>query len=377
MPTTKRDYYDVLGVPRTAKPDEVKAAYRRLAKEYHPDRNPESRTEAEEKFKELSEAYEVLANEQKRRLYDLRGHEGVSTEFGPGGFDFRRDFTHTDDLNDVFGDLLHGFGGGRGGGLFDLLFSGGGGRQRARRGGDIRIRMRMSLEEIAAGVVKEVSFTRHEACAACGGRGGTGESTCPTCGGRGEVRQQARSVFGQFVQVAACPDCDGSGQRFKNKCNVCGGEGRVRQKRTLKVRIPAGVTGGNYIPLHDEGNYGPGGYGDVLIEIEEKPHPLFLRRGDDIVVDVTIPIPTAVLGGKVEIPMLDGTKTLTVPSGTIHGALLRVKGGGINRLDGGRGDELVRIRLHVPKKLAGEERRLWEKLAEVASEVLPSPRRPA
>ena len=320
----------------------------------------------------------MLADEQKRRVYDLHGHEGVSSQFGPGGFDFRRDFTHTEDLNDVFGDLLRGFGGGAGGGLFDFLFGGGGGaRQRSRRGGDIRIHMRLGLEDIATGVVKEVTFMRHESCTSCGGRGGTDDEACKACAGRGQVRQQTNSVFGQFVQVAPCPACAGSGRHIKNPCKDCGGEGRTRHRRTLKVRIPAGVSGGNYIPLHDEGNYGPGGRGDVLIEIEEKPHPLFLRRGDDIMVDVTVSLPTAVLGGKIEVPTLDGTKTVSVPSGAIHGALLRIKGGGVGHLDGGRGDESVRLLLHVPKKPGGEERKLWQRLAETPGDTLPPPRRPA
>ncbi|MFO7638858.1 MAG: molecular chaperone DnaJ [bacterium] len=375
MPTTKRDYYEVLGVERTASADAVKTAYRRLAKEHHPDRNPDNRAEAEEKFKELSEAYEVLADEQKRRLYDLRGHEGVSSQFGPGGFDFRRDFTHTEDLSDLFGDLLRGVGGG-GGGLFDLLFRSGGGGQRVHRGGDIRIRLRLSLEEIASGVVKEVSFTRFEACEACNGRGGSGEDSCPTCGGRGQVRRQTSSFVGSFVQVANCPACGGSGRRFKDPCKACSGEGRVRRRRTLKVRIPAGVSSGNFIPLHNEGHFGSGGRGDVLIEVEEKPHELFVRRGDDLVVDVPIPLATAVLGGRVEVPTLSGSRSISVPSGTSHGGLLRVKGAGIGHLDGGRGDELVRILLDVPRKPTGEERKLWQRLAEMSGEASP-PRRPA
>ncbi|MFO7675423.1 MAG: molecular chaperone DnaJ [bacterium] len=376
MPKTKRDYYEVLGVSNTAKPDEIKSAYRRLAKEYHPDRNPENRAEAEEKFKELSEAYEVLADAGKRQLYDQHGHEGVSSQFGPGGFNFRRDFSHTDDLNDVFGDLLRGFGGGGGGGLFDLLFGGGPAQRRSQRGGDIRIRMRLTLEEVAEGTVKEVSFARYEPCATCGGKGGSGEERCPTCGGRGQVRQQTSSIFGQFVQVADCPACSGAGRRFKEQCRDCRGDGRTRRRRTLKVRIPPGVSSGNYIPLHGEGHSGPGGHGDVLIEVEERPHPLFLRRGDDVVVDVAVPLATAVLGGKVEVPTLAGAKSLSVPPGTSNGAFLRVKGGGVGHLDGGRGDQLVRVVLHVPRKLSGEERALWQKLAATAGEAPPGPRRP-
>ncbi len=375
MPTTKRDYYEVLGVPRTAGPDEVKSAYRKLAKQYHPDQNPDNRAEAEEKFKELSEAYEVLIDENKRKLYDQYGHEGVSRQFGPGGFDFRRDFTHTEDLSDIFGDLLRGFGGGLGGGVFDSLF-GAGQQTAARRGGDIRVRLKLGLEEIAEGVTKEVAISRFEACEACHGRGGSGEDTCPTCRGRGQVQRQASSMFGQFVRVTACPACGGTGVRLKNRCAKCDGAGRLRHQRTLKVRIPAGVANGNYIPLHDEGHFGPAGSGDVIIEIEEKPHPLFLRREDDIVVDLPIPLTTAVLGGKATVPLLSGERTIDVAPGTAHGALLRLRGAGLKRLDGGRGDELVRVRIHVPRKLSAEEKKLWKKLAETPTEPVPPPRRP-
>ena len=377
MPETKRDYYEVLGLSRTATQDEIKSAYRRLAKEYHPDRNPDSKTEAEEKFKELSEAYEVLANGDKRQLYDRHGHAGVSSQFGPGGFNFRRDFTHTDDISDLFGDLLRGFGGGSGG-VFDLLFGGGRSRRRqARRGGDIRIRMRLSLEEIADGVTKEIAFSRYEACSVCKGKGGTDEETCPTCGGRGQVQQQTNSVFGRFVQVAVCPTCGGSGRRVKNPCGSCKGEGRVRHKRKLKVRIPAGVSDGNYIPLHNEGNYGPGGKGDVLVEINQKDHPLFVRHGDDLAVEVPIALATAVLGGRIEVPTLKGDKRIDIKAGTRMGSIVKIRGAGIGHLDGGRGDELVRVVLHVPAHLSREEKELWKKLAQVHAEDIPSPRRPA
>lgn len=378
MPKTKRDYYEVLGVGRQASLDEIKQAYRRLAKEYHPDRNPDNRAEAEERFKELSEAYEVLANAEKRRLYDLRGHEGVSQQFGPGGFDFGRDFTHVDDLTDLFGDLFGGRAGrSAAGGLFDLLFSGGGRRRRAARGGDIRIRMRLTLEEIASGVTREVTFSRFEVCAECQGRGGKGTMACPTCGGSGQVRRQSSSFFGQFVQVVPCPDCGGEGSRVMGPCDKCRGDGRVRQQRTLKVRIPAGVASGNFIPLHDEGHYGPGGRGDLLIEIEEKEHPLFVRHGDDLVVEVPVSYAQAALGGKIEVPTLNGSKRIALPAGIQSGKVIRVKGAGIRHLDGGKGDELVRVIVHVPGKVGKGETELLKKLESVSAETLPSPRRPA
>ncbi|MEO0081364.1 MAG: J domain-containing protein [candidate division WOR-3 bacterium] len=378
MPQTKRDYYEVIGVPRNATLEEIKSAYRRLAKQYHPDQNPGNRAEAEEKFKELSEAYEVLADENKRRLYDQYGHEGVSRQFGPGGFDFRRDFTHTEDISDIFGDLLRGFGGGfTSGGLFDVLFGGQTeGSARGRRGGDIRIRLKLTLEEIAEGVVREVTFSRYEACEECGGRGGTGQEVCPTCRGQGRVQRRTSSIFGQFVQVSSCPACGGQGTRVRETCRKCEGEGRVRRQRTLKVRVPAGVSSGNYIPLRNEGHYGPAGTGDVLIEVEEKEHPLFLRRGDDIIVELPVTPAQAVLGAKLTVPTLGGEKVITLPAGTESGALLRLRGAGVKRLDGGRGDELVRVVLQVPTRLSAEERKLWKALADSENRDSLVPRKP-
>jgi len=376
MATTRRDYYEVLGISRGASRDEVKTAYRKLAKEYHPDCNPDNRAEAEEKFKELSEAYEVLADADKRRLYDSYGHEGVSRQFGPGGFDFRRDFTHVSDISDLFGDLLQGFGMGSGGGLFDLLVGGRPQSRRHARGGDIRISVRLGLEEIASSVTKELSFNRFERCPECEGAGGKGKETCATCRGQGQVQHRASSFLGQFVQVQPCPDCGGNGERVKETCKACAGDGRVRKPRTLKVRIPAGVSAGNYLPLHGEGHYGPGGNGDVLVQFEEREHPLFLRQRDDIAVEVPVSLSTAILGGKLKVPTLSGEKELEVPAGTQSGTVLRIRGAGIKHLDGGVGDELVRVVLHVPKRLSREEKNLLKKLDESKSEETPAPRKP-
>ncbi len=376
MPETKRDYYEVLGVSRNATQEEIKAAYRRLAKQYHPDRNPENRKEAEEKFKELSEAYEVLADPEKRRLYDTYGHQGVSAQFGPGGFDFRRHFTHEEDLEDIFGDLLRGFGGG--GSIFDLLF----GSEEVRstrsrvRGKNIVIKLRLSLEEIASGATKEITFSRFEKCDLCGGAGGTDRVVCGTCRGQGRVRRQTSSVFGQFIQVTTCPDCGGAGERVKNVCARCGGEGRIRRTRTLKVKIPSGVTSGMPIVLENEGHWGTGGSGDVVIEIEEKEHPLFLRKGDDLLVEVPISIPTAVLGGKVKVPTLNGFKEIEVPAGTSSGVVFRLRGQGIRRMQGGVGDLLVRFVVHIPRSLSQKERNIYRQLGEFQSEPVPGPRKP-
>jgi molecular chaperone DnaJ len=377
MATTRRDYYDVLGLGRGATQDEVKSAYRKLAKEHHPDRNPDNRAEAEEKFKELSEAYEVLADANKRKLYNSYGHEGVSRQFGPGGFDFRRDFTHSQDVSDIFGDLLQGFGMGSGGGLFDLLVGGRPQSRRHARGGDIRISVRLDLEEIAASVTKELSFNRFERCPECAGAGGKGKETCSACHGRGQVQHRTSSFLGQFVQVQSCPDCGGAGERVKETCKACAGAGRVRKPRTLKVRIPAGVSPGNYLPLHGEGHYGPGGSGDVLVQFEEREHPLYLRQGDDIAVEVPVTIVVAVLGGKVKVPTLAGEKEIEVSAGTQSGTVLRIRGAGIKHLEGGAGDELVRVVIHVPKHLSRDEKNLLKKLDESRTEEMPGPRKPA
>jgi molecular chaperone DnaJ len=236
--------------------------------------------------------------------------------------------------------------------------------------------MPLTLEEIAQSVTKEVTFSRFEPCSACAGAGGTGRQTCPTCHGQGQVRHQTNSLFGQFVQVAACPDCEGEGSRVKEECKQCSGSGRERKQRTLKVRIPAGVANGNYLPLHGEGHFGPGGTGDVLVEIQEKEHALFVRQNDDVVVDVPIAVGTALLGGRVKVPGLAGEREIDVPAGTQSGAVFRVRGAGIRHLDGGAGDELVRVVLHVPRKLSREEKGLVRKLDEARSEPVPPPRRP-
>jgi molecular chaperone DnaJ len=376
MATTKRDYYEILGVARNATEEEIKQAYRRLAKQYHPDMNPNNRKEAEEKFKELSEAYEVLLDKDKRRLYDQYGHEGVARGFGPGGFDFRRDFTHAEDLRDIFGDLLRGFGDFGTGSIFDTLFGTGETQtRRPVRGRDIHIRLRLSLEEIAEGTTKEIAISRFEKCAECQGRGGKGTQTCPVCKGRGETRQVSRSVFGQFVQISTCPNCSGQGEIIRDTCANCKGEGRVRVQRTIKVRIPAGVRTDNYLPLHGEGHYGPGGRGDVIIEIEEKEHPLFTRQNDDIIVEVPISITTAILGGEIEVPTLNGKKAIKINPGTKPNSIIRIRGAGIKHLDGGRGDELVRITVHIPEKISNRERELLKELAKNQTEPVPPPKK--
>jgi molecular chaperone DnaJ len=378
MAATKRDYYDVLGVSKTASVDEIKSAYRKLAKEYHPDMNPNDRKAAEEKFKELSEAYEVLSDAKKRQVYDQYGHEAANRNFGPGGFDFRRDFTHTSDLRDIFGDIFAGAGGEpEGGGLFDLLFGGGGGRGRGgpSRGRDIHIRLRLSLNEIALGTEKELRFSRFERCTTCNGRGGKDVMTCTQCRGHGQVQTVARSVFGQMVQVTTCPRCHGSGQVVKVVCPTCSGEGRVRRERVLKARIPAGVSAENFMPIHDEGHWGPGGSGDVRLEFEEKEDALFTRVGDDIIIELPLTPALAALGTELDVPTLEGSKKVRIPAGIQHGQVVRLRNAGIKHLDGGRGDELVRVVIRVPDRLSNREKELYRELAKAQGDAQPEPRK--
>lgn len=365
----KRDYYEILGVSRNATESEIKRAYRKSARKYHPDANPNNREEAREKFKEVSEAYEVLVDPEKRRLYDAYGHEGVSSKFGPQGFTWQH-FTHTDDLKDIFGDFfdLESI---FGGGIFRDLF-GRPTRPRARRGGDIGVRLRLSLEEIATGIEKGITLSRYERCPECEGKGGKGAMKCPACNGRGEVTRTSRGVFGfQSIVRTTCERCGGTGEVFSQTCKKCGGSGRVKVEKTFKVKIPAGVTTGNYIPLRGEGHYGPGGRGNIIVEIEEKEHSLFARRGDDLFISVYIPIATAVLGGEVEVPTLNSQKKVKVPSGIQSGDMIRLKRQGIPRLGGGKGDEFVRIKVYTPKKLSKEEKRLFSELSKASNKVPP------
>jgi molecular chaperone DnaJ len=355
----KRDYYEVLGVSRDATEEEIKKAYRRLAMQYHPDRNPGDK-EAEEKFKEVAEAYEVLRDPEKRRRYDLYGHEGLKAgAAGFGGFEF--------DLADALRIFMsEGFTG------FADLF--GFGREEGRpskaRGSDLQIRLKLTLEEIARGTRKTLKVRKYVVCPECGGSGaprGARPRVCPVCHGSGQVRQVTRSLFGQFVNISTCHHCGGEGQVLDELCRRCGGDGRVQDEVLLEVEIPAGVAEGNYITLRGQGNAGPRGgpAGDAVVVIEEAKHPIFTRSGDDVVLDLPISFPQAALGTEVEIPTLDGRAVLEIRPGTQPGKVLRLRGKGIPHLNGyGRGDLLVRIHVWVPTTLTHEERQLLEKLAQ-------------
>jgi molecular chaperone DnaJ len=373
----KRDYYEVLGVPRDAPDDQIKAAYRRLARKYHPDMNPNSKKEAEEKFKELSEAYEVLMDKNKRTMYDRYGHAGVQSQFGPGGFDMS-DFmrTHYTDLGDIFGefqDVFSDFLGG-GGSLFDQIF-GGGTRTRyatrgkyAARGSGLRLRLSLSLSEIANGVTKTIRVKRYEKCTQCDGKGGKSLKTCPVCHGRGQVQRVQQSFFGQFTTVATCPNCGGTGKVIEEPCPVCRGTGKVQRFATLSVKIPPGVSQGNYISLRGEGNAGSNGGppGDLIVVIDEKEDKIFKRRGNNVYLRIPISFPVAVLGGRVRVPTLWSDVMLKIPPGTQSGKIFRLKGKGIPVLNGfGRGDEIIEVFISVPERLSKEAIDMVKRLRDV------------
>lgn len=351
----KRDYYEVLGVGKNAPADEIKKAYRKLAMQYHPDRNP-GNPEAEERFKESAEAYEVLSNEDKRRRYDQFGHDGLR-----GG-----DSQGFSDINDIFSRFGDVFGGAFGGSIFDEVF--GGGRQSRRRpgsgtpGSDLKLQVTLTLEEIATGVEKTLKVKRTVPCETCSGKGakkGSTPATCSVCKGTGELRQVSRSLFGQFVNVVACTNCGGEGTVIRDPCATCGGDGRVPGERTVKVKIPAGAGDGNYIPLQGQGNAGRRGgqAGDLIVYIKEEEHAHFVRDNENVLYDLFLSYPDLVLGTEVDVPTLGGKAMLKVPAGTPSGQMFRMRDKGIPRLNGsGRGDQIVRISVFVPTSLSSKER---------------------
>jgi molecular chaperone DnaJ len=361
---TKRDYYQILGVDRGSTQEVIKKAYRKLAMQYHPDRNPGNK-EAEEKFKEAAEAYEVLNNAETRQRYDQFGHEGLR---GTGAHPFT-------DVNDIFSTFSDIFGGGFGGSIFDDMFGSGQTRQRRRSssgspGSDLKIRLPLTLEEIASGVEKKLRVKKWKTCDTCHGSGAKttgGKTACPQCNGTGEIRQVSRSVFGQFVNITTCSTCGGEGSIIKDVCPTCTGEGRVQGDETIKVSIPPGVMEGNYIPLHKEGNVGRRGgpAGDIIVLIEEEPHSLFTRNGDDVILDLLVSFPDAAMGTDVEVPTLSGRSKLKIDAGTQSGRILRMREKGIPHLNShGKGDQLVRVNVWVPTKLSNEERQFLKQLAD-------------
>ena len=368
----KRDYYEVLGVDKNATADDIKRAYRKLAVKYHPDKNPGNK-EAEEKFKEAAEAYSVLSDSDKKMKYDQFGHAGVDG----AGPDFSGGFGN---LNDILNDLFGGaFGGGFGGfGGFGGGFGGGQRRERVYRGRDIRVRVKLTLEEIAKGVEKEISIEKNVPCPDCGGRGARNSSdikTCPACNGTGQVQRVVNSFLGQTVTYSTCQQCGGEGKIISNPCHTCNGTGLVRQRETIKVKIPAGVEAGMQMTVQGEGHAAKnnGINGDLLVVIEEQEHPDFRREGSNLLYTKVISIVDAMLGCEVEIPCLDGKYKVKVEPGTQSGTVVRLRGKGLPSVNSyGTGDLYVKIAVWIPKKLTKDEKALFESIRHNDS-IVPNP----
>jgi molecular chaperone DnaJ len=355
----KRDYYEVLGIDKKASADDVKKAYRKMAIKYHPDKNPDDPT-AEDKFKEAAEAYDVLSDDQKRARYDQFGHQGMNS--GPGGYGG----PNMDDIFSQFGDI---FGNDS---PFGSFFNGGGGggqqRQRVRRGTDLRIKLKLDLQEVANGTEKKIKVKRHVSCNTCGGNGsknGTAVRTCQTCQGTGQTRKVVNTMLGQMVSTATCPTCNGEGKLVTDRCDVCHGEGRVLQEDVIPIKIPAGVAEGIQLSVGGKGNVPPRGgvAGDLLIVVEEQEDEDLKRDGTNVVYDLYVNFVDAVLGTSVEVPTIDGRARITLEAGTQSGKILRLKGKGIKELNGyGRGDQLIHVNVWTPKALSADERTTLERL---------------
>lgn len=360
----KRDYYEILGVSKSASKDELKKAYRKLAMQFHPDRNPDDK-QAEEKFKEAAEAYEILNDDNKRARYDRFGHEGVKgSGFGSPGFS---------DINDIFSHFSDIFGGGS---IFDEFFGNSSRSGRRRRGSgipgtDLRVTLKLTLEEIATGVSKKIKIKKLVPCSDCNGTGaseGTSKKTCPVCQGSGEIRNISRSVFGQFVNISQCNNCDGEGIVVDSPCKRCSGDGRYQDDVTVKIDVPAGVHEGSYMSLRGEGNAGKrgGASGDIIVVFKEQEHEYFVREEDDIIYNLVISFPEAALGAEVDVPTLNSKARLKIDPGTQNGKLLKMTGKGIKHLNhSGHGDQIVKVNIDVPKKLNSKEKELLKQLMEL------------
>ena len=354
--TTKQDLYEVLGVSRNASQEDIKKAYRQMAMKYHPDKNPGD-SEAEEKFKEVAEAYAILSDPDKRQRYDRFGHSGVSGAGDFGGF------SNIEDIFSAFGDI---FGSG-----FGDIFGTGTRRRSARsrnRGTDLKVSLKLTLEEIATGVTKTIKVKKYVRCSTCNGTGGDKNSRtidCLACHGSGEIRHVSQSMFGQFVNVMTCDRCNGEGKIISNPCRTCNGDGREIGYKTIEINIPAGVAGGNYIPYRGEGNAGKKGgpNGDLIVYIDELSHPIFEREDNNVFMVLPISFPQAALGVSMEIPTLTGKAKITIPAGTQSGRILRMRNKGIPYLRGaGIGDQLVQVQVYVPTKLTAEEKKKTREL---------------
>lgn len=347
----KKDYYEVLGVSKTASQDEIKSSFRKLAKKYHPDVSKEPN--AAEKFKEAQEAYAVLSDDSKRKQYDQYGHAAFSNNAAPGGgYDFSGF-----DFSDIFDGLFDGFG-------FNFGSSGNRRREsspRAKKGPDSLMEMTISFEEAAFGCKKTINVSINETCTKCDGKGGYGEKICPTCHGNGVVNAEQRTLFGSFVTRTTCPKCNGKGKSYSEICSKCNGKGKIKANKDIEIKVPAGIDTGNQLRVAGKGEagYNGGPNGDIYIEFSVKKHPLFIRKDEDVYLNLPITIKDAVLGAKVEVPTLYGNVKLTIPEGSNSGDKHRLKGKGIQNVDGyGKGDMYVVLNVVIPKNLDRHQRRL-------------------
>ena len=366
MPS-KRDYYEVLGVPKTATADEIKKAYRKLARQYHPDVTKEDPKVAEEKFKEVSEAYEILADEKNRQLYDQYGHAGVDSQFQNGNFTWN-DFSHYGDIRDIFGDF---------GSIFDAIFGGGGSsakRQQSQAGRDMRMDVEITLEEAFSGVKRKISIPKFENCSSCNGTGSKDgkQVNCPDCKGTGQARVVQNSGFGQFVSVVPCRKCRGTGRAPGSECPECDGNGRTQHTAQLEIEIAPGADTGTRLRVPGAGEMGRAGArnGDLYIVIHVRDDPTWDRNGADLYRDVEISFVQAALGADIEIPLLGGGKVnMDIPPGTQPGHTFRLKGSGMPVMNyNGRGDLYIRVKISVPQKLSPEQKELLYKFAELEGE---------
>jgi len=365
----KRDYYEVLGVSKNATKDEIKKAYRKQALKYHPDKNPGDK-KAEENFKEAAEAYEVLSNDEKRGRYDRFGHAGMGgagNGFGGGGMTMEDIFSS---FGDIFGDAFGGFGA-----------FGGGSRRNSRRvnkGTNLRVKVKLSLHEIATGAEKKIKVTKYDTCSTCGGTGAADSnslSTCSSCHGSGHVTRLTNTMLGQMQTTSVCPSCGGEGKTITRKCSSCYGEGIVQKEDIIKINIPAGVGKGMQMTVSGKGNAPRrgGAYGDLLVVIDEDEHPDLIREGNDLIYNLFISIPDAILGTHVEVPTVDNNVKIKIEPGTQPGKILRLRGKGLPEVNGyGRGDLLVNVNVWIPKNLTREEARIVEKFKDSGT-FIPNP----
>ncbi|MEX0968226.1 MAG: molecular chaperone DnaJ [Bacteroidia bacterium] len=363
---TKRDYYEILGISKDAGQDEIKKAYRKLAIKYHPDKNP-GNAEAEESFKEAAEAYEILRDEQKRAAYDRFGHAGAGAYGGGGGFSGGG--MSMDDIFSRFGDI---FGGG-GGDPFDSFFgggrSGGGRRRTVYKGTNLRVKVKVTLQDVAAGVEKKLRLKKYLSCETCSGsgaKGGDSFSTCSTCQGSGQVRQVSNTFLGQMVTASTCPTCQGEGRVITSRCDVCHGEGRVHGEEVVTVKLPPGVKDGVQLSVSGRGNAAPRGgiAGDLIVVIEEIEHKYLKRDGSNVMFDLHIGFADAALGTEKEIPTIDGMVKIDIPAGTQGGKIFRLKHKGVPRLENGlKGDQLIHVNIYVPRAFTNQEKKILKELS--------------